>query len=178
MRKKVLISVLLSIIILIVFALTIFFMLYKTKYLKIVKQHSQTVNIENSLVLSIIKNESSFNERAVSSKGAKGLMQLTSSTAKEIAEKNNIVFNENDLFNPDINVKLGVFYLDYLFDMFSDKNLVIIAYNAGPFRVKNWLENGEVYDKNNKINTPFKETNAYLNKVIADQKVYKLLLKE
>ena len=92
--------------------------------------------------------------------------------------ENNIVFNENDLFNPDINVKLGVLYLDYLFDMFSDKNLVIIAYNAGPFRVKNWLENGEVYDKNNKINTPFKETNAYLNKVIADQKVYKLLLKE
>lgn len=157
-----------------------FVFLYRTNYLYIVKTNVVSTNNEQlteSLVMSVIKNESKFNKNAKSSKNAIGLMQLTMSTAMEIAEKNNIDFSVESLTNENMNIKLGVLYLDYLFDMFNDKNLVILSYNAGPFRVKEWIQNNKIYE-NGKVNTPFKETNAYLNKVLRDEKIYKMLIGE
>lgn len=179
MRKGVLI-VLCVVFVVLLSCTSTFVLMYKTNYLNIVKQNVKIVNNEKldvSLVMSVIKNESNFNKNAKSNKNAIGLMQLTTSTAIEVANKNNIIFSIEDLTNEDMNIKLGVLYLKYLFDMFNDKNLVILSYNAGPFRVKEWLENNQIY-KNGKVNTPFKETNAYLSKVLRDEKIYKMLIKE
>lgn len=179
MRKSILI--IFCVIFISLLSLTSSFVLtYKTKYLNIVKENVNLTNneqIKASLVMAIIKNESKFDKNAKSSKNAIGLMQLTTSTAFEIAQKNDISFSVENLTNENMNIKLGVLYLDYLFDMFNDKNLVILSYNAGPFRVKEWIQNNKIYE-NGKVNTPFKETNAYLNKVLRDENIYKKLIKE
>lgn len=178
MRKSVFI-ILCFVFILLLGGTTAFVLTYKINYLNIVKENVKSIEndeLSESLVMSIIKNESKFDKNAKSNKDAMGLMQLTVSTAFEVAKNNNIKFELQNLTNENMNIKLGVLYLEYLFDIFKDKNLVILSYNAGPFRVKEWLNTNQVY-KDGKINTPFKETNAYLEKVLRDEKIYKILLK-
>lgn len=179
MRKGVFITICV-ILVFLLFCTSSFVLLYRTNYLDIVRRNvgfAKHEELTESLVMSVIKNESKFNKNAKSNKNAIGLMQLTTSTAMEIAEKNKISFSLESLTDENMNIKLGVLYLDYLFDMFNDKNLVVLSYNAGPFRVKEWIQNNEIY-KDGEINTPFKETNAYLNKVLRDEKIYKMLIRE
>ena len=158
----------------------IFIFGFQTTYQEVITKNLNNIENRNqflsrSLVYSIIKAESNFDKNAKSSKDAFGLMQLTYSTAKEMAEKNDFEIGLDDLYNPDINIFLGIKYLEYLFSIFNDKNYVIIAYNAGPNRLKSWLENEEVV---NETNTPFEETNIYLKKVLQYEKIYQLKLGE
>ena len=142
------------------------------KVLSKVKTECKNQGVSAPLVLSIIKTESNFNKKAVSNKGAVGLMQITQNTAKYIASLIN--FNEDlDLFNEDVNVYLGVQYLKYLSNKFSDENAVICAYNAGETKVKDWLDSSGRLVKE-KID--YKETKAYLKKVKRRQSIYKILI--
>ena len=86
-------------------------------------------NIDPLLIKAIIRTESSFNERARSSKGAQGLMQLMPSTQRDLQVRNP--------FNAHENIEGGTKYFRYLMDIF-DENLVLslAAYNAGPAAVK------------------------------------------
>ncbi|MBR5439867.1 MAG: lytic transglycosylase domain-containing protein [Clostridia bacterium] len=142
------------------------------KVLNEVKKQCNGTGIGTDLVLAIIKTESNFNEKAVSKKSAVGLMQLTNSTAKYIA--NLVGFNEEiDLFDSRVNIYLGVQYLKYLANKFSDENTVICAYNAGETKVKEWIDSNGVIE----IKTiTYKETKAYLTKVKRRQKLYKILI--
>jgi soluble lytic murein transglycosylase len=125
-------------------------------------------DIDVSLVLAVIKTESSFDENAVSSKGAIGLMQLMPSTANYIAKKVN--FNERiDLFNPQTNLYLGICYLEYLIKKYDDERVVLASYNAGETRVKSWITNGE-------LNIPIKETKNYIKRVNRRRKLYDILI--
>lgn len=125
-------------------------------------------DIDVSLVLAVIKTESSFDENAVSSKGAVGLMQLMPSTANYIAKKVN--FNEQiDLFNPQTNLYLGICYLEYLIKKYDDERVVLASYNAGETRVKSWITNGE-------LNIPIKETKNYIKRVNRRRKLYDILI--
>jgi len=153
---------------------------FKTNYKNIIEENLQAITINNqnlntNLVLSIIKQESSFNKNARSSKDAFGLMQLTFPTASEQAKKLNLNITIEDLFNPEINIKLGINYLNYLFTIFDDKQLVILSYNAGFNKVKNWLEHSELKIVNGVYQTPYKETNNYINKVLTYEKIYNFL---
>ena len=137
-----------------------------------VKQYSKSENLSPHLVLAIIKTESNFNKNAVSNKGAVGLMQLTKSTANYIAKITN--FNgEIDLFNEDTNLILGIKYLRYLSNKFSDKNAVICAYNAGETKVREWLDSSGNLVKNK---VEYKETFNFLTKVKRRQSIYKVLV--
>ena len=147
--------------------LTIFVSGFKTDYLNIIETESNNFSLNKNLVLAIIKTESKFDKNAVSSAGAIGLMQVIPSTGVWIAEKLNVEnFKIDDLYNEEINIKFGCFYLKYLFDRFEDESVVICAYNAGPNLVASWLLD-ENYSKNNKtlLKTPYEETNNYLTKV-------------
>jgi soluble lytic murein transglycosylase-like protein len=103
--------------------------LKNNKFDHIIKEKSLKYQIDPKLIKSIIKIESNFNPKAVSPKGAMGLMQLIESTAKEMGVK--------DVFNPKENIEGGIKYLKYLLEEF-DQNLplALAAYNAGPERVK------------------------------------------
>ena len=137
-----------------------------------VKQYSKSENLSPQLVLAIIKTESNFNKNAVSYKGAVGLMQLTKNTANYIAKITN--FNgEIDLFNEDTNLILGIKYLRYLSNKFSDINAVICAYNAGETKVREWLDSSGNLVKNK---VEYKETFNFLTKVKRRQSIYKVLV--
>ncbi|WCL47683.1 lytic transglycosylase domain-containing protein [Leptospira sp. GIMC2001] len=98
------------------------------------------------LVKALIQTESNFNPRAVSPKGAQGLMQLMPSTAK--------ILGVEDPMDPMENVEGGTKYLGDLMNQFRDTKLALAAYNAGPNAVKKY--NGV---------PPFRETQDYLQKI-------------
>lgn len=182
-KKKYLIIIVLIFIITLLFSFIIYFVnSYKIKYEDIIDNNLKSIAIENeslnkSFVLSIIKAESKFNEKAKSSSDAFGLMQLTYPTAKEVAKKLNLEINLEDLFNPEINIKLGINYLNYLFSIYGDKQLVILSYNAGLNRVKDWLANNEIKIEFGVYQTPFNETNNYIKKVLANEKIYNKIVR-
>ena len=153
---------------------------FKTDYKNIIEENLKVITLNNenlntNFVLSVIKQESSFDINARSSKDAFGLMQLTFPTAKEVAQKLNLNITLEDLYNPEINIKLGINYLNYLFTIFYDKQLVILSYNAGFNKVKSWIENNELKKENGVYQTPFKETNNYIKRVLTNEKIYNLI---
>jgi len=96
---------------------------------ELIQKHSQRTGVDFNLIKSIILVESNFNPRAVSPKGAQGLMQLIPDTAKR--------FNVVDVFNPDENIRGGCDYLKYLIELFEGNlELVLSSYNAGENLVK------------------------------------------
>ncbi len=102
------------------------------------EKHARATGLDPGLVKGVIRAESAGNPYAVSRSGARGLMQLMPPTAKEVAEKNGIRYRgPDDLFDPDLNVRLGTLYLAWLRKLFRDDRwLYIAAYNAGPGAVE------------------------------------------
>ena len=138
---------------------------FPSKYANFVEKYSKIYGVDKNLVYAVIRCESGFDKRAKSNKNAMGLMQLTPSTAKWCAYIIGVDFDEDLLYNPEYNIRLGVYYISYLFTRFDTVEQVIMAYNAGEGNVKKWLNgNGKV----------FAETSAYLTKVKFCAKVYKL----
>jgi len=100
-------------------------------------------DLEPELVIAVIEVESAGYPLAVSHVGAMGLMQLLPSTAKEVAEKNDIEWMGDDtLFDPIINVKLGTAYLRELANRYDDVNVALAAYNWGPGRIDRRIRRG------------------------------------
>jgi len=123
-------------------------------------------DIDVSLVLAVIKTESSFDENAVSSKGAVGLMQIMPQTAGFIAGRNGYDYLESYLTNPEYNIRTGCRYLSYLRARFLDESTLLAAYNAGEGNVGEWLKNPK-YSVDGKIlsKIPYPETQNYVQKV-------------
>lgn len=138
--------------------------IYPLKFSQIVFEFSKKYSLSPALIFSVINVESSFDENAVSSKGAKGLMQITDKTGDYIAQKLNV--DCYDLFDAKTNVMFGCFYIHYLKEKFVLLDTTICAYNAGEGNVTAWLKNTQ-YSKDGKtlFFVPFKETNAYLKKI-------------
>lgn len=124
-------------------------------------------NVSKSLVYAIVKAESNFDPKALSNKGAVGLMQLMPDTALFVAQKQNIT--NFDLTNPKDNLMLGICYIAYLQQKFDSQKDVVCAYNAGENNVKQWLQNGQ--------EIPFKETKNYLKKVERNIKIFNAVYK-
>jgi soluble lytic murein transglycosylase len=135
--------------------------------------HKGTINayahqyrIDPLLVTAVIKEESKFFQHARSHQGAIGLMQLLPSTARELAQEVGLKnFKADDLEDPDINIRLGVYYLRKLLDEFEgDRVLALAAYNAGLGKVQKWyiqnpLIGVEIAD------IPYEETRNYVKEV-------------
>jgi soluble lytic murein transglycosylase len=158
----------------ILFSYLIFNVNKALKFYPIIEQYSLQYNVDPLLVTSIMKVESNFNPNARSKKGAIGLMQLMPQTAKEVAIKylNLENYNEKELYNPDLNIALGVYYVKILSDMFNNNtNLVLASYNAGLGNVQIWKMKNPIieYDPEE---MPFKETKNYVSKI---NKFYKCL---
>lgn len=153
---------------------------YKVEYIDIINKECQKNNADKYEILSIIKAESDFKTNAVSSKNAFGLMQLTYETANWCAGKIGIDnVSEDDLLNPEINIKLGVFYFTYLRQRYDDFNTALAAYNAGMGKVDGWLADSRYSDDGKTIKTtPYKETNNYITKINNNLNIYRFLYKE
>ena len=151
--------------------------IYPLRYSSHVEKYSKEYNIDPYMVYAIIKAESNFNENAKSSSNAIGLMQIMENTAIETANKMNLQVTEEDLFNPELNIKIGLKYFTDLLDKYNNNYyLAIIAYNAGIGNVDKWINNGIIKEDASDIeNVPFKETNNYVRKILRDYDIYKEL---
>jgi len=159
---------------------------YPLKYNNLIVKYAKEYKLDPYLVSAIINVESRYDPMAESYKNAKGLMQITPPTALWAAEKAGIKnFREQMLFDPEININLGCWYLRNLEQEFEtlehDKGIVLIlaAYNGGSGNVRKWLNDKE-YSKNGITldAIPFKETKQYVNKVLRNQKIYMWLYKD
>ena len=119
----------------------------KTDYSSYVQKSARKYDIEPELIHAVIRTESNGNHRAISKKGAIGLMQLMPSTANDM--------NVGNPFNPEENIEGGTRYLKYLLEKFNGNlTLALAAYNSGPKTVEKY---GNV--------PPITETRQYVNKV-------------
>ena len=141
-----------------------------------VQQAAKTTAADPTLLFAIARQESAFAYDAKSSAGALGLMQLMPATAKQTAQRAGVKkFSTRDLIRPEINIRLGSRYLDQLLNQFDGNRIfATAAYNAGPYRVKQWLsrqEPGMPFDI--WIETiPFKETRHYVQNVMVFSVIY------
>ncbi len=136
---------------------------------------------ESPLVFAVVRQESAFQVDAVSSAGARGLMQLMPKTASDTARALNLTFAPDRLSDPEYNLKLGQAYLR---DMIADFNgsyvLALAAYNAGPKRARDWLKaHGDPRaGVDNAVDwiemIPFEETRNYVQRVMENLQVYRL----
>ena len=112
---------------------------YPLRYASIVRGHAANYRLDPALLAAVIEQESKFNADARSSTGAIGLMQLQPSTAKGIALRTGgSKFVLSDLYNPEINVRYGAWYLRHLLDKYHDERTALAAYNAGQENVDRW----------------------------------------
>ena len=127
---------------------------YIKEYWEIISQASKRFGVDFSLIKAVIKAESGFDHKAVSSKGAQGLMQLMPETAGTMAVKNP--------FNPEENIFGGTRYLSLLLKRFNNnKKLALAAYNAGPKNVESY-----------KGMPPFPETKTFVKRVLSYYRSY------
>ena len=121
---------------------------YILDYEGIIKQAARMFRVEFPLIKAVIKAESDFNHRAVSHKGAQGLMQLMPDTAEDM--------EVGDPFNPEENIFGGTRYLGLLLERFkNNKRLALAAYNAGP----------EAVEEHQGI-PPYPETRTFVKRVL------------
>lgn len=151
--------------------------IYPLKYSDYVEKYSKEYDIDPYMVYAIIKAESNFNENAKSASNAVGLMQIMEATAIETANKMNLNVTEKDLFDPELNINIGLKYFSNLVNKYNNNYyLAIIAYNAGIGNVDKWIADGTIKEDASDIeNVPFKETNNYVRKILRDYDIYKEL---
>lgn len=155
--------------------------LYPAGYWEAVSRESVKNGLAPFLTLSLIRQESLFDQRAVSSADARGLMQLIPATGKMTHESlprgsgSPARFDENSLFDPDTNIRLGTAHFAALTVKYGG-NMVrsIAAYNAGAIAVDKWMGRfGEVEDDEFVERIPYLETRGYVKKVLRNVALYR-----
>lgn len=145
-------------------------------YQEHVTKAAKQTSVNPLFIFAVARQESAFSHDAKSTAGAVGLMQLLPSTAKQTAQKNGLSFAPNDLITPEKNIALGSRYLNHLLGVFDgNRILAAAAYNAGPSRVKQWMNKDRSaqlpYDV--WIETiPYKETRGYVQNILAFSVIY------
>ena len=139
---------------------------YPLRYSEYVRVHAREHHLDPALLAAVIYQESKFRASAQSSSGAIGLMQLTPATARGIAIRTGgHRFRTSDLFDPEINIRYGAWYLDNLFRKYGTERLVLAAYNAGQGNVDRWRAAREPIQ--------FSETRAYVDRIEHLKRIYR-----
>lgn len=149
--------------------------LYPVKYRAEVNQYAGEYGFKPQLILAVIRTESGFDPKAVSSAGAVGLMQIMPLTGTFMSGRAGMQdFNAESLYEPQVNILLGCAYLRYLYGRFGgDKRLALYAYNAGEGNVAAWLLDPKLSNDGKTLSeAPFKETQRYYEKVTGAEKIY------
>jgi soluble lytic murein transglycosylase len=139
---------------------------YPLHYEQIVRGHAHNYGLDPALLAAVIYQESKFKADARSSSGAIGLMQLLPDTAKGIAlHTGGSRFRVEDLYDPEINVRYGAWYLRHLMQKYGEEKTALAAYNAGQDNVDRWRQAGR--------GIQFSETRAYVDRVEDLKKIYR-----
>lgn len=144
----------------------------------VLRSTASTPRLEPPLVFALMREESSFRPSVSSSAGAVGLMQLMPATAERVARQVGMAdFDEAQLTDPAVNVRLGTTYLDGLLGRFGGRaSAAIGSYNAGPEPVARWLaERPGLADDEWIEAIPYEETRNYVKRVLRSLHVYREL---
>lgn len=155
-----------------------------------IEMQANARKLDKYLVRSLIKQESSYNPRAVSGANAMGLMQLIPPTAKELAQDLRLgpLAIPDDIFQPARNIQMGTYYLARLVTRYQGNiPLALASYNAGPTRIDRWLRSrpslknlpamrSSAPDEEIWIDEiPYWETSVYVKSILRNVLIYKML---
>jgi peptidoglycan lytic transglycosylase len=139
---------------------------YPLEYEEIVRGHARNYHLDPALLAAVIYQESKFKPDARSRSGAVGLMQLLPDTAKGIAlHTGGNRFRVDDLYDPEINVRYGAWYLRHLMRKYGEERAALAAYNAGQSNVDRWRRAGR--------SIQFAETRDYVERVEELKGIYR-----
>ena len=139
---------------------------FPVSYAERIDDAAERYDVDEHLIAAIIRCESGWNERALSSAGAVGLMQIMPDTARSVADQGRVDtnhFDPNDLSDPATNIEYGTALLAFLQSQLESVDQVICAYNAGLGTVQGWLSEGDSEDFADVVTYP--ETMHYLERV-------------
>ncbi len=150
-------------------------LLFPRPYEELITTTSREHEVDPSLVLALIREESFFRSDARSPANAYGLMQLLQGTARQVANGSGLKVKARDLYDPEINVRLGLEYLKTLLERYDGRlYLALAAYNAGPHRVDQWLRDFPLADEEEFIEMiPFSETRNYVKNILRNYFFYR-----
>lgn len=160
---------------------TFWTLLYPRAYWDEVGQQARTFKVDPYLVASIMRQESIFNPDALSSAGARGLMQIMPATAEEIVARLRLpALTLEQLHDPAVSITLGTQYLASLLQRYQGNIvLTLAAYNAGPGRASRWREQWPDLSMDEFIELiPIEETRFYVKYVLRNLMLYERLYKE
>ncbi|KYG62713.1 lytic murein transglycosylase [Bdellovibrio bacteriovorus] len=162
---------------------------YPQVYASLYQAEAERYGIHINLLRSLTRQESAFNLQAVSTSNALGLMQMIPPTAQEVSKKLGMkVELPEDMFRPEVNIPMGSFYISQMLDQF-ERNVpfALAAYNAGPHRLKTWMEGrteitelvsqsaGSVRDEIWFDELPWTETSFYVKAILRNILLYSLV---
>jgi soluble lytic murein transglycosylase len=148
---------------------------YPMGWAREIQDASRRVGLDPHLVAAFVREESSFFPRALSRAGARGLMQLMPETARPMAARRGLPFDQGALLDaPEANLQMGTLFLAGLLKEFGDPRLAAAAYNAGPARVRKWWaarrsDDLEVFVEQ----IPFDETRHFVKRVVVAWEEYR-----
>ncbi len=150
---------------------------YPFGYADIVRGAARRARLDAFFVAAVIREESSYDPRARSWVGAVGLMQLMPDTARLVAADTGVrLADPAGLWEPPVNIALGVHYLAQLRARFQEPLLAVASYNAGPHRVQRWLAERGTADLEEFVDQiPFDETRAFVKRVYTSWHHYRRL---
>lgn len=163
---------------------------FPREFLTEITRQAESRNLDRDLVRSLIRQESSYNARAVSTANAMGLMQLLAPTAKEIAVdlKMTPLQVPQDLFDPKRNIQLGTVYLSRMMKKYQGSvPLALAAYNAGPGRMDRWIRSRPSLQRISQSQSsspdeeiwfdeiPYWETSLYVKSILRNILLYRVL---
>ena len=156
-------------------------LLFPQAYWKLVARQARANRLDPYLVMGLIRQESAFNPLATSRADARGLMQILPKTATPPRARRrpaSVRAVGRRLYDPAYNVRFGCAYLRSLLTQFDGKwELALAAYNAGDFRVKDWLQKVPADDPDGFMESiPIGATRAYVEAVLRDAAIYKQLM--
>ena len=143
-------------------------LVYPMHYFDFIERYSRKYENSAALIYGIMRTESYFDEKAGSSVGARGLMQLMVPTASETASRAGIPFKADDLYDPEKNINLGNLYFSQLRKMLDNRDISsVAAYNGGVGSVLKWQKELNYDDSDEFVELiPYPETKAYVKKVL------------
>jgi soluble lytic murein transglycosylase len=152
-------------------------LVYPVGLADLVAAESESRKLDPALAAAVIRQESSFEPRATSEAGARGLMQVMPRVAKALARAEKIVpWHESMLYDPDINIRLGVVHLKSFTAHYAHPAMALAAYNAGGSRVARW--SGRPGGKDPELfveRIRFNETRGYVRTVLRSRDMYAAL---
>ena len=154
--------------------------LYPRTYAQQVEQQAQGAGLDPNLVFAVIRQESGFDADAVSHAGAMGLMQIMPDTFSwlqtKLDEEDGRVYTEEDLLDPEVNIRFGCLLLSLLTDRYADLRTALAAYNAGMGNVDNWLQDSAYSSDGRTLSDiQIEETREYTEKVLRNYQEYQAL---